>query len=239
MKPTHLICFLTACLSLTLSLSTLEAKKPEKPGKPGKPGNSATTIGDATGNSIAQYHLSSWDVRGDYKIIGPTVIVIDGDFDIGNNNIEITPTGSLELYIGGNITANGNGAINNTGVPSQLVVLGTHPEKKPTEEPDHTLTLSGNGALTGVVYAPDSQYRTNGGGNAGQTSGSVVALDVRFNGSPGPFHFDEALEDLDLGLGGYKLNNYELKANGDLAASEDGELLFDSSDYASLFKQLF
>jgi hypothetical protein len=62
---------------------------------------------------------------------------------------------------------------------------------------------------------------------------------VRFNGSPGPFHFDEALEDLDLGFGGYSLNNYELKANGDLAASDKGEVVFGSSDYESLFKQLF
>lgn len=251
-------------MPVTLStFSTLEAKKKDKDkgnsggsgnsgnGNSGGNGNSAgngdgngnsaggNQIGDPSGARITKYHLSSWNVRGDYEIVGPTVMVIDEDLDIGNNTITITPTGSLELYVGGKINANGKGAINNTGVPSQLLVLGTHPTKQASESPDYSWTLSGNGAFTGVVYAPNAEYRTNGGGNAGHTSGSVVALDVRFNGSPGPFHFDEALEDLDLGLGGYKLNNYELKANGDLTASEDGELVFGSSDYASLFKQLF
>ena len=166
-------------------------------------------------------------------------MVIDGDFDIGNNTIDIAPTGSLEVYVGGNIKASGNGAINNSGVPSQLLVFGTHPEKKTSESPDYTLTLSGNGALTGVVYAPNAEYRTNGGGNAGHTSGSVVALEIRFNGSPGPFHFDEALKDLDLGFGGYTLRSYSLKPNGQPIASPGHQSIFEAKDYADLFGQLF
>lgn len=233
----RLVCIATVCLGFFALLGKLEAKKPDNPG--GKPGDSGATIGDSTGKSITKYHLGRWNVKGDYKIVGPTIMVIDGDFDIGNNQIEITPTGSLELYIGGNIKARGNGAINNSGVPAQLLVFGTHPEKKPSENPDYSLTLSGNGALTGVVYAPNARYLTNGGANAGQTSGSVVALDIRFNGSPGPFHFDEALRDLDLGFGGYKLSTYRLKASGDPSPSEKSKAAFGSSNFASLFDSLF
>lgn len=234
----RLACIAMICLGSLTSLSDLEAKKPNNPGGGGGGGGGAT-IGDSTGASVAKFHLSDWKVQGDYQIVGPTIMVIDGDFNIGNNTITIAPTGSLELYVGGNITANGNGAINNSGVPSQLLVFGTHPEKKPSESPDYSLTLSGNGALTGVVYAPNAEYRTNGGGNAGHTSGSVVALDIRFNGSPGPFHFDEALRDLDLGFGGYKLTNYRLKPSGDATPSEKGKAAFGTSNYKSLFDSLF
>lgn len=247
LKIVHLLCIGAACVTLPLSLQEVEAKKPADTGKPdtggGKPdtggGGGDTKIGDATGSKVTKYHLSSWTLGGDYEVVGPTIMVIDGDFDIGNNIITIKPTGSLELFVGGNITASGKGAINNTGVPSQLIVKGTHPEKQPTDSPDFSWTLSGNGALTGVVYAPNAEYRTNGGGNAGHTSGSVVALDVRFNGSPGPFHFDEALKELDLGLGGYSLGTYELRANGDVSASKEAETVFGSSDYEALFNQLF
>ncbi|PXA04506.1 hypothetical protein DDZ13_04845 [Coraliomargarita sinensis] len=250
MKLPQKILIAAICLSMPMTLSTfsnLEAKKKDKGNGNGNSGGGNSgggnsgggQIGDASGNTVTNYHLDEWNVRGDYEIVGPTVMVIDGDLDIGNNTITITSTGSLELYVGGNINATGRGSINNTGVPSQLVVLGTHPEKQATDSPDYSWTLSGNGSLTGVVYAPNAEYRTNGGGNAGQTSGSVVALDIRFNGSPGPFHFDEALKDLDLGLGDYSLSTYELKANGDSAASEKGEIVFGSSDYKSLFEQLF
>ncbi|HKK18945.1 MAG TPA: hypothetical protein VJ952_09730 [Opitutales bacterium] len=249
MKLLNKLFIIALCMSMPMTLSTfstLEAKKKDKGGGNSGGGNSGggnsgggSKIGDASGTTVTKFHLSSWRVRGDYEIVGPTIMVIDGDLNIGNNTITIASTGSLELYVGGDIDANGRGSINNTGVPSQLIVLGTHPTKQPTESPDYSWTLSGNGALTGVVYAPNAEYRTNGGGNAGQTSGSVVALDVRFNGSPGPFHFDEALEDLDLGLGNYSLSTYELKPNGNSTASEKGEAVFGSTDYKSLFEQLF
>ena len=237
---------LVLCASLPISVTELDAKKGKGGGNsggggnPGGGGNSGgSTIGDASGATTARYHLSSWNVRGNYTIVGPTVMVVDGDVNIGNNTVTIAPTGSLTLYVGGNMKANGRGSINNLGVPSQLMVFGTHPEKLPSESPDYSLTLSGNGALTGIVYAPNAQYRTNGGGNAGQTSGSVVALDVRFNGSPGPFHYDVALRDLDLPFGGYALSNYELRPAGDLAPSSSARTVLGNSDYDSLFTSLF
>lgn len=194
----------------------------------------------ATSSSPEKIHLKDgWDVRGDYTIVGPTVLVIDGNFDIGNNTIDIAPTGSLELYVSGDITVNGNGGINNMGIPANLQAYGTQPMVEPTASPLNTWTLSGNGALSGVVYAPSVEYRTNGGGNGGYTSGSVVALDIRFNGSPGPFHFDEALDDLILPFGGYSMDIYELRKNGDYTPSDDAKEIFGSKDYATLFQQLY
>jgi hypothetical protein len=160
MKLLSKLLVLAICMSMPMMLSTfsiLEAKKKDKDNGNGG-GNSGggnsgggnsgggnsgggnsgggNQIGDATGATVTKFHLSSWRVRGDYEIVGPTVMVIDGDFNIGNNTITITSTGSLELYVGGNINANGRGSINNTGVPSQLIVLGTHPTKQPTDSPD-------------------------------------------------------------------------------------------------------
>jgi len=201
--------------------------------------NSGNQIGDSTGSSTAKYHLSSWNVSGDYTIVGPTIMVIDGDLDIGNNTIDIATTGSLELYVGGNIKVNGKGGINNLGVPAQLLVFGTHPEVEDGSSPAYSWTLSGNGALTGVVYAPNAEYRTNGGGNGGFTSGSIVALDIRFNGSPGPFHFDEALADLVLPFGGYSLSSYELLKNGSYGTSTSASEVFGNKNYDEIFKELY
>lgn len=210
-------------------------------GNNGNNGNSETLIGvGATKANPKKVHFKSgWNVNGDYEVVGPTILVIDGDFDIGNNTINISPTGSLEIYVSGNITVNGNGGINNQGVPANLLAFGTHRELAEGASPEYNWTLSGNGALTGVVYAPNAEYRTNGGGNAGFTSGSVVALDIRFNGSPGPFHYDVALSELILPFGGYSLSNYELLRNGSNGNLATAATIFGSSDYDALFKQLY
>ncbi len=208
-------------------------------GNSGGGSSSGTQIGDATGLTTAKYHLSSWNVSGDIEVVGPVIMVIDGDFDIGNHTVTISNGGSLELYVGGNITVSGNGGINNTDVPSKLMVFGTHPAKTAGETPDYSWTLSGNGYLSGVVYAPNAEYLTNGGGSGGATLGSVVALDIRFNGSPGPFHFDEALEDLDTPFKGYSLSSYKLLKTGELTPSDSAQQVVGDSDYDALFSRLF
>lgn len=65
-----------------------------------------------------------------------------------------------------------------------------------------------------------------------------VALKIRFNGSPGPFHFDEALADLVLPFGGYSLSSYKLLKNGS-NGSLASATVFGNADYEALFKQLY
>jgi hypothetical protein len=240
---------------LALSLSTVEAKKDKDKNPPGNSGGGNSAGGNSGGgnsgggtqigagatqaNPARIYLASGWNVNGDYTVVGPTILVIDGDLDIGNNTIDIAPTGSLQLYVSGDITVNGNGGINNQGIPANLLAFGTHPSVAESAGPTHSWTLSGNSAFTGVIYAPNAEYRTNGGGSGGYTSGSVVALKIRFNGSPGPFHFDEALTDLVLPFGGYSMSSYELLRNGSNGNLTAASTVFGSTDYDALFKQLY
>ncbi len=247
LKPARLSALLLAlCAALALGVSEVDAKKGGKPGggggKPGGGGGGgAQVIGVPGATTPERYHLSELNLSGDLEVVGPVVMVVDNDISLGNHTIQITGDGSMELYVGGNVSVGGNpdSGFNNTNVPSKLIVYGTHPHKNDNESPDYTISLNGNGAFTGVLYAPNADYRKNGGGNAGESKGSVVAMDITFNGSPGPFHFDEALEDLVAPFGGYTLSTYRLKQPGDLAPSDGAVEVLGRSDYESLFASLF
>lgn len=138
---------------------------------------------------------------GDYTIVGPTVLVIDGDFDIGDNTIDIAPTGSQGLYVSGDSTVNDKSVVNNMGTPANLQAYLTHPMVDPSASLLGNWTLSANGALAGLAYGPSVEYRINGGG--------------------------------------YNMDKYELRENGDLTHSEDAKAVFDSKDYAALFQELY
>jgi len=208
-------------------------------GSGGDTSGSSNTFGTTDGTTTYIHLPNDYSVPGNINIVGPTVILAEGDFDIGNNQVNIGPNGSLVLYAAGNISVNGNGGFNNTQVPSKLIINGLHPEKNPGESPDYSITLSGNGFLSGVVYAPNAKYVSNGGGNSGATLGSIVALEIRFNGSPGPFHFDEALKNIETPFGGYKLDKYKLLKNGKQSPSATVETVVGTGDYKSLFDSLF
>lgn len=61
-----------------------------------------------------------------------------------------------------------------------------------------TISISGNGQLNAVVYAPNSNVSINGGGSSGQVSGAVVANNISLVGGS-KFHYDEALADMNEG----------------------------------------
>ncbi|MGJ8639481.1 MAG: DUF7305 domain-containing protein [Opitutaceae bacterium] len=203
--------------------------------------SSGVQLGKVNGSMISYYEAMDYDLPHDIDIVGPVTMIFDGDFRIGNKSVNITSTGSLIIYASGNISVSGNGGINNTDVPSKLIIIGTHPELADNEAARHSITLSGNGFLSGAVYAPDAKYLTNGGGNGGATLGSVVAKEVRFNGSPGPFHYDEALGDLDLGVNTYSLSSYKLlkSANERLSSSFKSFLGDSTNTYKAAFDAVF
>jgi len=210
-------------------------------GPPGGGGSGAVQIGVPGSKTPERYHLSSLNRPGNIEVIGPVVMVVDGDISLGNDTLTITGDGSLELYFGGNISVGGKpgSGFNNSNVPSKLLVFGTHPDTGDSSSPNYSVSLNGNGAFTGVLYAPEVEYVKNGGGGFGYSQGSVVAKDVRFNGSPGPFHYDEALEEISGPFGGYSLTKYELKHAGDLSPSDSARLVVGDTDYESLFDSLF
>lgn len=232
--------------------SELEAKKKDKtpPGQSDKGGSSGGSSGSSGSNGGGKkggqvigvagastperyYFANDVGVSGTMSIVGPVVIVADGDFNIGNNTVTIEPGGSLELYVEGDITVNGKGGFNNTNVPASLIVYGTA-----DEQTGQAIVLSGNGYLSAVLYAPNALYRTNGGGNKGATLGSVVAKDIRFNGSPGPFHYDESLADLMVNAG-MRVTQYRSLEPGDKTPSSAGRTLIGNNNYDALFSQVF
>jgi len=124
-----------------------------------------------------------------------------------------------------------------------MQLYGTHPDTGKDEPPSYTVSLNGNGAFTGLLYAPEVDYRKNGGGGFGFSQGSVVAKDITFNGSPGPFHYDEALENFSGPFESlsntFTLSNYELLKAGKFTPSAGAEAVIGNVDYDALFDSLF
>jgi len=102
----------------------------------------------------------------------------------GNDFIRIAPGGSLRLYVEASAAnIGGNGVINETGNAANFSYYGL---------PSNTsLSISGNGELIGVIYAPSAKVDLNGGGNF---YGAISCKTASMNGGFS-FHFDEALAD--------------------------------------------
>ena len=84
------------------------------------------TIGDSLATAPATYHFSNnYNLIGNLIVDGPVIIVADADFNIGNHDVTITPTGSLELYVEGDIQMNATAAFNNTNKPITLQIYGS------------------------------------------------------------------------------------------------------------------
>ncbi len=235
-KLRHILAILVMCSALPLFIPQADAARGGNGnnGNSGGGGGGGTTIGFNDG-STTYYHLSSLTLSGDMTIEGPTVMVIDGDFTVGNNLLTISPYGSLVLYLGGSLTMNGQGGLNNEGIPANAIIYGTHPES----DTDSSITLNGNSGISAVVYAPNVDYTSNGGGNSGATLGAVIAQNITFSGNPGPFLYDEALKDLQSIFESYNLNNYKLMKNGSTEPSEAMAEIVNSNNYDALFSSLF
>jgi hypothetical protein len=95
---------------------------------------------------------------------------------------------TLNLYAPGNVAIAGNGLVNHNH-PDSFMLWGT----KATA--DQSISISGNGQLNAVVYAPNADLSLNGGGTAGAVRGAVVANDITVVGGSS-FSYDEALADL-------------------------------------------
>src|SRR4030095_2977115 len=105
----------------------------------------------------------------------------------GNAKITIATNASLKIYMGGaSASIGGNGLANLTGNAANFAYLGL---------PTHTsLSFSGNGGFTGVVYAPNADFTLGGGGNdIRDFVGSRVTKTGIMNGHF-HFHYDENLK---------------------------------------------
>lgn len=108
----------------------------------------------------------------------------------GNASISVLATGSLELYASNDIAIGGNG-IANSNDPEAFQFWSTRAAGSGSQ----SVSISGNGQLSAVVYAPNADVTMNGGGSSGQVSGAVVADSITVTGGS-EFHYDEALSDM-------------------------------------------
>lgn len=192
---------------------------------------SSTIIGIAGAKTPQKYFFQDGvSLNENLTVNGPVVIVSDGDFNIGNNTVEITSTGSLKIYVKGDMKISGNGSFNNTNIPEKLIILGTA-----DVDEGQVINLNGNGLLAAAVYAPEAELTSNGGGARGALLGSAIAKSITFHGSPGPFHFDEALKELSVGNTTYSIEHYfsPSGANAFLMANPQ------KGTYAQFFAQQF
>ncbi|MDP1581082.1 MAG: hypothetical protein Q8M02_12440 [Candidatus Didemnitutus sp.] len=114
-----------------------------------------------------------------------TSIAIGG----GSGALNVETGANLQIYAPGDIRIAGNGAMNGgtttatANQPQNLMIWGT----KTAGVQD--IQIAGNGALVGVIYAPQGSVKINGNGDV---AGSVVANDITVVGNAA-FHYDESL----------------------------------------------
>jgi hypothetical protein len=171
---------------------------------------------DASGNSSKILTISDDVVLLPTAGSGATAIGIGG-----NASINITNTGTLAIYTQGDIAIAGNGIVNgdrtaNTlstqlstaNQPKAMQIYGTN-----TSVAGQNISISGNGVLSAIGYAPNANLTINGGGSNGHVLGAFVAKTVTITGG-NSFHYDESLKN----LGGD--NPFELSRWRELFGSE-------------------
>jgi hypothetical protein len=135
------------------------------------------------------YLLASLSLSGKQKVMinGNAVIYVTSDISMsGMSSITINTNATLVIYMKGASTSiGGNGILNKNGKASSFQYLGT---------PENTsISVSGNGAFIGCIYAPSAAMSLSGGGNnemdfVGSTVTQSASLNGHFN-----FHYDESL----------------------------------------------
>jgi hypothetical protein len=131
------------------------------------------------------YQLAS--LNGKTFVRGNAVLLVTGSINLsGQDSITIMTAKTLKLYMaGGSASLGGNGVINQAGNATNFSYYGL---------PGNTnISISGNGTITGTVYAPNAHLALNGGGHEDTDFvGATVTRSAKLNGHFS-FHYDEAL----------------------------------------------
>lgn len=152
-------------------------------------------------------------------VMGDVSLAVEDWVDI-KGNLVILPYSKLTLYVKGDLTAGGNGIVNYTGKPENMLIYGTAKEGESQE-----IKLHGNAAMSGVVYAPNAELSLRGGGSSGSFFGAAVAKNITINGTYA-YHYDEALKDFSPDAQYRMVEWRELSAASDrLPASEPAKML--------------
>lgn len=129
-------------------------------------------------------------------ISGPVDLIVTSNVRVtgGSGGIVVNSggTGSLHMYVAGDLTLSGQGGINYTNQPTNMMFYGTRTTAAAAVGGPQQFSLSGNSAYTGVVYAPNAAITLSGSGSSGEFNGAVIGSTVLFNGNYA-FHYDVQL----------------------------------------------
>ncbi|MDQ1334549.1 MAG: hypothetical protein QG552_1499, partial [Thermodesulfobacteriota bacterium] len=137
--------------------------------------------------SAGTYRLPGIDISGNATatISGDVTLYVTGNISISGNGRLIIPAGSsLTIYASGSVSISGNGISNNTSYPSNLQIYGT--------STCNSVSISGNGDLSGAIYAPSANVSVTGNGDI---YGAVIGRRIGISGN-GDVHYDEALQNV-------------------------------------------
>ncbi|MCF3649970.1 DUF7305 domain-containing protein [Synoicihabitans lomoniglobus] len=109
----------------------------------------------------------------------------------GQTSIQVLNGGSLQMYASCDVSISGRG-IANANDPEAFQFWST---KAAGSAGTQSVSISGNGQLSAVVYAPNADVTMNGGGASGSVYGAIVADSITVTGGSA-FHYDEALSDM-------------------------------------------
>jgi hypothetical protein len=132
-----------------------------------------------------KYQLSNFG--GNVLVTGDAVLHVTQNISFGgNNSLEIAPGANLQVYMSGESAEfAGNATWNKDGSALNLQYWGLPTNTK--------VAVSGNGAFTGTVYAPQAELTLNGGGKDNYDFvGASISKTAKLNGKV-QFHYDEAL----------------------------------------------
>lgn len=135
------------------------------------------------------YQLSSLSLTSTDQmlVLGKARLLVDQDVKLtGQSCIVISTNASLDLYVKkGGISLAGNGIVNLAGNAANCTVYGL---------PEMTaVSMSGNGAFIGTIYAPNANLKMTGSGNdVLDFSGAGIFNEITGTGNFN-FHYDESL----------------------------------------------
>ena len=154
--------------------------------------SSGTITESTTISSSAKYdgiNLLGSDPNGSsiITIDGKVEIYVTGDIILGNNDeIRILPGSSLTIYLGGNLTIDNGGAINNeTKDAKALKIYGL--------DTCTSIDFKNSADFYGAIYAPNADILLR---NGAQVYGAMVGKSFTQDVS-GNFHYDMSLREVD------------------------------------------
>jgi Tfp pilus assembly protein PilX len=142
----------------------------------------------------------------------PVVLVVPSPYDVdiggGSGYIQINNNSALSMYCGGDVKIAGNGVSNgepatsggtltsatvNQPIRFQLFGTALDTDNNPTTA-TQSISVTGNGAFSGVIDAPNADVTINGNGDIlGSCIGNLITLTGNAQ-----FHYDESLADGDV-----------------------------------------